>query len=176
MRRHSRSNHQIKAVGPSFINRRRGEFEQAIRDSFKDSNFSKLVTHTDFGDRTGRFDVDSVLRSISGQRQDGRKSVVALDEKGDVVGAVFHVPTKKDHSDEKADYGWFFTTPHQNLRRRVDIANDMIEHAHDIMREAGYKKVRVNMGTEEGARFLRKRHKYKRVQGSENTWEKDLGE
>jgi hypothetical protein len=176
MRRHSRSNHQLRVVDSPFINKRREEFKRAIRDSFKDSNFSKLVTHTDFGERTSRFDVDSVLRSISGRGQHGRRSVVALDEAGDIVGAVFHVPTKKERADENANYGWFFTTPHQSLRRRVDIANDMIEHAHDIMREAGYKKVRVNMGTDEGARFLRKRHKYKKVPGSENTWERDLTE
>jgi hypothetical protein len=158
----------IRTVDTSYLSKRREDFERAIRNAFKGSHFL---------DR--RINSDSVVNSSIKNRHyhEDKRSLVALDENGNIQGAVFHIPIKNRYGGS-ADYGWFFTAPHLSTADRIRLADRMIGKAHNLMREGGFDKVSVSIGTKEGQKYLRKRHGYRVGEHDRerafSLWEKNL--
>jgi hypothetical protein len=163
---------ETRVVGHGFVRRRTPELEAALRRAFKGANFNNV------GKWKERYDIESAI--LSSLRSDhlnnpDRRSIIAMDDEGRIVGAVFHVTTKPNRQGN-GTYGWFFTSPELELSDRAELANQMINQAHDIMRQGGAEGVVVSMGTKEGERFLRKRHGYRKASSKRNVWEKSLTE
>jgi len=170
------SGYKIRVVGRTFLTRRAKTIENDIRQSFKDSNFNRIGEHR--GNLPmRRFNVEDVVSTClksNTSYADDRRSVVALDKSGKIIGMVFHVPIK-NKGKEAGEYSWFYTSSSHPLRMRVAAGNRMIDEVHQMMRTAGFKRVVASMGTKEGAEFLKKHHGYQLIPGKTNTWVKELG-
>jgi hypothetical protein len=151
-------------VDPSYVRRRHRAVKAAIREGFRGATFN-----------FENYSPDDIVHGYLKRRIDrtGKAPLLALDEKDHIVGACFDVSVKKPNdSFESGDYGWFFASPSLGLEKQVDVANRLIERAHDAMRSAGFKRVIVGMGTREGERFLRKRHGYRLWRDDDNAAER----
>lgn len=148
---------------------RRKALGDAILNAFKDSTFNQ------------GYSTEDVARDcLRLQRLPGgpRRNLIAVGENGKILGAVFHVPTRSENRQGVGSYGWFFTSPDLPLERRANIANSLIEETHTVMKNGGFSEVFVNMGTQEGKLFLKRRHGYTPMEHptklGEKVWHKDL--
>jgi len=139
--------------------------EAAAVDAFRDARFMP------------GFDVDSPLRHTREAfaeplRAAYRHVVVETDEK--ILGAAFRVPVTTVGGATEADPGWFFLARDISRTERVQIADEIVGQSHRLMRDAGFRRIATNMGTRDGAAYLRRRHGYQPVPGEENRWTCDL--
>jgi hypothetical protein len=168
--------HSVFPVGADYVKRRRAEFEGAIRKAFKDSRF--LSTKLGKGvDTVHEYTTEDVVRSCLDSHtmhDPDRRAIVALGEGDKILGAVFHVPVHNRDGKKAGEYGWFFTSPELSKRRRIDVANTLMDETHRRMRIAGFRRVEISMGTEDGAKYLAKNHGYERTILGANSWFKKL--
>jgi hypothetical protein len=147
--------HEIRVVDRDYLRQRHAAFEGAIREAFAKSTFS----HPSYSVE------DAVGTSIgkNAMEGDGIRNVVAVGEGDKILGAVFKVPVKKLGPLDHSGFGWFFTSPGLGPREKIKVADSMIDETKGLMRKAGYRNILVTMGTEEGARYLQKRHGFRQA-------------
>lgn len=147
--------HEIKVVDRDYLRNRHAEFESAMREAFAKSKFSHPTYSVE----------DAIGTSIGENALKGGdiKNVVAVGEGDKILGAVFRVPVQKIGPLDHSAFGWFFTAPGIGPRERVKVADSMINETKGLMRKAGYRTILTTMGTEEGARYLQKRHGFRQV-------------
>lgn len=165
-----RPKYKIKLVDHDFVQgERRPEFEEAIKEAFKTSNFTG---------KGGAYGISNASLYFSPKLVPHTRHVVALDAEGKVVGAAFHVPAVKREKRTADGLGWFFTSPKLPSKERRQLANDIMDKAHETMRNAGLEHVYTTIGTREGAIFLQRYHGYKKgpeqPYNKPEIWEKKL--
>lgn len=138
----------------------------AMTDAFREARFmpgfdiASPIKHTLEGLRVP---VSSSYRHVLAEAED------------QVLAGAFRVPVVRlDVGD--ADPGWFFVAHTVPGMDRVMVADAVVERSHQLMRDAGFTRVVTNMGTRDGAAFLRRRHGYRHepVEGQENRWIRPL--
>lgn len=150
----------LHLVSPKKLREWHPDLEAAIREAFRDAEFTEK----------GK-DVETVLESSLGRHyfpDAERHTLLALRRKGrehpEVAGALFHVPVEGPNpsvkGSEKTGLGWFFTSPRLDRRARRELADDIMDNAHELLRGLGYKRVETTVGTRAGERFLAGRHGY----------------
>jgi hypothetical protein len=139
------------------------ELEAAITDAFHDARFMP------------GFDARSPVRhTLEGLRPPYVHVVAEIDHR--IAGAVFRVPERCPEGSIEADPGWFFVAPGLAPAVKARIAAALIEECHRVLVGAGFSVVTTNMGTYDGARFLRRRLGYRHapLPGQDNRWIRPL--
>ena len=143
----------VRTVDPKskWLRRNEVRLKKVMRRAFEDA---------DFTDRS--FNTERVLKSCFG-RDDltNTTHIVATGPGGKVYGAFFHVPKTREPGEKYADMGWFFTAKGLTPDERLRTAKSLMNRAHSIIANAGYRGVATTMGTMKGALFLEKRAGYK---------------
>jgi hypothetical protein len=150
-----KSAHKIRVVDRAYLRERHTDFEKAMREAFAKSKFS----HESYSVE------DAIGTSIGKNAMEGNdiRNVIAT-EKGDkILGAVFRVPVQKTGAIDHTSFGWFFTSPGIGPRERITVADSIINEASGLLKKAGYRNILTTMGTEEGERYLQKRHGFRHV-------------
>lgn len=154
MKRPMRPPYRVMLVGDGYIKKREVDFKGAITEAFKNSKFSHGMS-LDSVIRSSLQNTDPVLNEIR-----KTKNIVVLDQKGKILGATFNVPVKRLKRWDEGTVGWLFTSPELHPIQRIRIADKMANKMHKVMRKAGYKRLVAYIGTQEGEKFLQKRHGY----------------
>lgn len=168
MRGASLEKYQIDIVTSSYILKHWESISSLIEKSFNNSSFNTGFTKST--------PIAETYELINNDSEHKHSHVIARNEKGLIVGALFAIPYSNPDNDKKCDLGWFFTSPNIKHKDRIRLGKYIVEFAHEALRSANYKQVVTEMGTKEGERFLRKIHSYMPLAGSPqpNKWIKDL--
>lgn len=168
------TNVEIVVLRGEEVQERWSEVEEAMRKAFVGSEFN---------DGCGVWrPLDCTMESSQPEVRSAYRHVVALHE-GKIVGAWFRIPVEKSHERDWCDPGWFFTSSEFDRRfsdgtgsPRAQVADAIVNKAHEMMRAAGFTRIVTNMGTVAGARFMQRRHGYIHQPRPEkaNTWLKVL--
>jgi hypothetical protein len=104
------------------------------------------------------------------------RHVVAVGGDGDLLGAVFCVPTARPRNATHCELEWFFT--HRGLpeSERARIADAMVRTVDEELENSGYETVVTGIGTEADEQYLSRRHGYMPAPLAErkNRWIKSL--
>jgi len=155
MHRKPKTGHKIQVVDHKYIKDRAPQFEKAIKEAFKDSKF--IDPYVD-----AEHIIDASLY-FSPKLVGHNKHVVAMDEKGEITGACFHVPAKKRGGIAVDGMGWFFTSPKLSRTERTRLADEIFDNVHETMKGAGIKTALTTIGTKAGENFLQRRQGYVRA-------------
>ena len=99
------------------------------------------------------------------------KHFLIEDSKNEIVAALFCI----SQSHNSFDFGWLFTKQELSNRNRIICASVLIEAAHELVLNAGYKKVIIEIGTQIGKKILTKKYGYSKYGSPEtNKWIKIL--
>jgi hypothetical protein len=134
----------------AYLWKNRSKFKRVIREAFEKARFTDPSST-----------VDGVIKASLHGKSDKAlrtKNVIAIGPNGEIHGAIFGVPTKVQKPWTDGGLGWFFTSPKLGVRTRVAVADQMMERTHAEMRRAGYTRISTPIGTEEGVRFIQRRH------------------
>ncbi len=164
----SKPAHETALVDNGFLLAHWEEIEAMLASAFADSTFSP-------GFGAGR-PAEHTWEEIHKPEGRGLRHVVALDEGGRVIGAIFCLRTERPAHETTCDIGWFFTDSTRSALERFRITSALVDRAYDELRKVGYEAVVTEMGTEGGAFILSRRHGFAPAPTAEkaNRWIKSL--
>ncbi len=169
----SKRDYKIEVVDSKFVLNRWDEIKEILESVFRDYAFNG---DSQDGEKYSRNrPINHTWKKINEPDQEGLKHIIALDLDNNILGAFFVVPDSNPEGIEDCDPGWFFSVE-LYPRFRHEIINALFNKAHEIIKNAGFKRIVANMGTEAGAKFLSKKHGYIHTPNPEryNTWTKEL--
>ena len=134
--------------------------------------FNNAVFNNRFDSRSP---IEEVYKAITEPEQEGIKHILAMDPNKKILAGFFDIPTIKSTEKDYYDVGWFFSIELEyELRHKV--VDMMIEKAHELAKLAGYKYFITEMGTEAGAKYMKKKYNYVHapIETQQNRWIKIL--
>jgi hypothetical protein len=159
----------IKLVEHKFIKNIWLELEILMKKAFSESIFNE-----DYKEEERP--LEYTWSTVNNPSRQGLKHLIALNQEGKILGAVFGVPTYRYENETSCEIGWFFTSDDLMPEQRREIAYELIESVHEEVKNAGFKEVITDIGTEAGARYLSTHHGYvhRPLKNNMNRWVKDL--
>jgi hypothetical protein len=145
------------------------EVEAAIRWAFKDSEFNHELLTVEWPIRQTRDAVEGLLGP-------GYKHLVAVNGHGNIIGAIFNVPTRRDEDQVSTNFGWFFVSPEIDRTTRRHILDELMANLFAILSEVGFERIVTGMGTRAGAKVASQRYGFTHEPTKEkyNRWVKEL--
>ena len=159
----------VKIVEHDFVKQRWSEIELLIINAFSHSKFNGEYLLEELP-------IQWTWEAVNKPVRKGLKHVVAVNIEEKILGAFFCIPTYRYEHEISCDLGWLFTSYDLSYRERIRICDAIVERTHEELRNAGFKKVITDIGTEAGVKYLSKRHGYihRPLEENANRWEKDL--
>ncbi|NER38924.1 MAG: hypothetical protein F6J93_34045 [Oscillatoria sp. SIO1A7] len=163
----SKRDYTIEVVDNEFVLNRWQEIESTLSRVFSDSNFNDNFVTTRPAEHT--------WQNINDANKKGLKHIIALDLDNNILGAFLVIPSYKPEGKEDCDLGWMFTIE-LYPRFRHEVMSAIVDKVHEVTRNAGFKRIITEMGTEAGAKFLCKKHGYVHTPNADklNRWTKEL--
>ncbi|NER25853.1 MAG: hypothetical protein F6J96_35200 [Symploca sp. SIO1C2] len=157
----------VKVVDHQYILQRWQEIEAILSRVFGDSKFNSNFAKTRPAEHT--------LKNLTEPYQAGLVHVIALDADENILGAFFVIPASQPEGKEDCDLGWMFTIE-LYPKFRQEIMSAITEKVHEVTKNAGFKRIITEMGTEAGAKFLSKKYGYLHTPTTKqsNRWTKEL--
>ncbi|NEQ10957.1 MAG: hypothetical protein F6K37_35105 [Moorea sp. SIO4E2] len=157
----------IEVVDHQYILNRWKEIEAILYRVFGDSKFNDNFLRTRPAEHT--------WKNITEPYQEGLVHIIALDLDENILGAFFVIPSYKPEGKEDCDLGWMFTIE-LYPKFRHEIMSAIIYQVHEVTKNAGFKRIITEMGTEAGAKFLAKKNGYIHTPNTDkfNRWTKEL--
>ena len=159
--------YKIEIVDHQYILKRWQEIEAILYRVFGDSKFNSNFVRTRPAEHT--------WKNLIEPYQEGLMHVIALDLDENILGAFFLIPSYQPEGKEDCDLGWMFAIE-LYPKFRHEIISAITEKVHEITKNAGFKRIITEMGTEAGAKFLSKKYGYIHTPTPEqsNRWTKEL--
>ena len=101
---------------------------------------------------------------------------MAVGRDGDLLGAVFCLPTDRPRNATSSDLAWFVTARNLPDSERASIADALVRRVDEEVANSGYERVVTAMGTEADEEYLSRRHGFMPAPlgGRRNRWIKSL--
>lgn len=159
----------IKEASPDEVSKHSKELRRELIDSFSKA---KLLPKGMTPEGMAKASIDN--RSLHRDR----RSLIAFDQSGRIVGASLHVPIKRKYGTSE-EFGPWFISPKLGLGKKIPLMNRLVEESHDIMRKGGFERVLTPITTEEARKYMSRFHGYKlkehdREDPGMSLWEKHL--
>ncbi len=150
----SKRDYRIEVLDSEFVLNRWDEIKEILESVFRDSQFNG---DSQYGDKySSNRPINHTWKNITEPYQEGLKHIIALDLDNNILGAFLVIPCSNPEGKESCDIGWFFTIE-LYPRFRHEVMNAIIDKVHEVVKQAGFKRIITNMGTEAGAKFLSKK-------------------
>ena len=162
-----RRNYNVRVVNNDYVKSRWNEIEEILYRVFSGSQFNSDFKRTRPAEHT--------WLKMHEDSPENAGHVMAFDQNNEILGAFFVIPTFMPEGQEECDIGWMFTIE-LHRRFRHEVLDSIVNMVHDTIRDAGFKRIVTEMGTDAGARFLAKKYGYihKPTETQDNRWIKEL--
>ncbi|MBD2679118.1 MULTISPECIES: hypothetical protein [Nostoc] len=155
----------IKLVEHDFIKTKWVEIEILMKKAFRYSKFNEEYKQEELP-------LEYTWSSVNNPSRQGLKHLVAMNMEGKILGVIFGVPTYRYEDEISCEIGWFFTSDELIPKARIKIADELFKRVHEEVRNAGFKEVVTDIGTQAGAKYLSRKHGYlhRPLENNTNRW------
>lgn len=145
--------YRLILVGHEFVKKHWSTIATTLQEAFKGADFSSEFPR----DRP----MKHTWSEINNPSRPNLRHLLAMDTNCRPVGGIFCIPVIRHDERSDCDIGWFFVSKSVSRRERAFLAEALVVKCHETVLRAGFTKIITEMGTKDGAAFLKKRFGYK---------------